>query len=193
MLAKLASEEFRRLGERYITDTRAYRTDRPFFIDKMPNNFRHLGLIHLMLPNATIIDVRREPMACCFSNLKQLLASGQEFTYSIEDMARYYSSYLDLMQHWNHVLPGRVLRVCYEDMVEDLETNVRRILEFCRLEFQVACLDFYRTKRSIRTPSSEQVRQPIFRDGLFQWRNYEPWLRPLQDALGDALVRYRRS
>ena len=192
ILAELPPEDFRRLGERYITDTRAYRTDRPFFIDKMPNNFRHLGLIHLMLPNATIIDVRREPMACCFSNLKQLFASGQEFTYSMEDMARYYWSYLDLMQHWDDVLPGRVLRVWYEEVVEDLETNVRRILEFCGFEFQMACLDFYRTKRSIRTPSSEQVRQPIFREGLFSWRNYEPWLRPLQDALGDALVRYRQ-
>jgi hypothetical protein len=189
-LADLAPEDFRGLGERYITDTRAYRTDRPFFIDKMPNNFRHIGLIHLMLPNAKIIDVRREPMACCFSNLKQLFASGQEFTYGVEDIARYYRTYLDLMRHWDDVLPGRVLTVFYEDVVEDLEANVRCILEFCGLEFQMACLDFYRTKRSIPTPSSEQVRQPIFREGLFQWRNYEPWLRPLQDALGDALVRY---
>jgi tetratricopeptide (TPR) repeat protein len=192
ILADLAPEDFRRFGESYLSDTRAYRTKRPFFIDKMPNNFRHIGLIHLMLPNARIIDVRREPMACCFSNLKQLFASGQEFTYSIEAIARYYRTYLDLMRHWDDALPGRVLRVCYEDVVEDLETNVRRILEFCGLEFEGACLDFYRTERGIRTPSSEQVRQPIFREGLFQWRNYEPWLRPLQDALGDALARYRQ-
>jgi len=191
VLAKLAPEEFRGMGERYMTDTRAYRGDEPFFIDKMPNNFRHIGLIHLMMPNAKIIDVRREPMACCFSNLKQLFARGQEFTYSIEDIARYYRTYLDLMRHWDAVLPGRVLRVCYEDVVEDLDGNVRRILDFCDLEFEPACIEYYKTERNIRTASSEQVRQPIFREGLFQWRNYEPWLGPLKDGLGDALTRYR--
>jgi len=198
VLNELAPEDFRRLGERYMRDTRVYRGGKPraeapppYFIDKMPNNFRHVGLIHLLVPNARIIDVRREPMACCFSNLKQLFASGQEFTYDIEDIARYYRTYLDLMQHWDEVLPGRVLRVCYEDVVEDLEGNVRRILEFCGLEFERACLDFHQTERSIRTASSEQVRQPLFRDGLLQWRNYEPWLRPLEAALGDALTRYR--
>jgi tetratricopeptide (TPR) repeat protein len=190
-LAGLAAEDFGRLGDCYMNGARAYRHGKPFFIDKMPNNFRHIGLIHLMLPNATIIDARREPMACCFSNLKQLFASGQEFTYSIEDVARYYRAYLDLMRHWDAVLPGRVLRICYEEVVEDLEGNVRRILEFCGLEFERTCLEFYKTERSVRTPSSEQVRQPIFRDGLFQWRNYELWLDPLRDALGDALVRYR--
>jgi tetratricopeptide (TPR) repeat protein len=191
VLAEFAPEDFRRLGERYMTDTRAYRGHKPFFIDKMPNNFRHLGLIHLMMPNAKIIDVRREPMACCFSNLKQLFASGQEFTYSIGDIARYYRTYLELMRHWDAVLPGRILRVWYEDVVEDLEGNVRRIMEFCGLEFEPACVEFYKTERSVRTASSEQVRQPIFRDGLFQWRNYEPWLGPLKDSLGDALIRYR--
>jgi tetratricopeptide (TPR) repeat protein len=191
VLAELAPEDFRALGERYITDTRAYRKDKPFFIDKMPNNFRHLGLIHLMLPNARIIDVRREPMACCFSNLKQLFASGQEFTYSIGDIARYYRTYLELMRHWDAVLPGRILRVWYEDVVEDLEGNVRRILEFCGLAFEPACVDFYKTERPVRTASSEQVRQPLFRDGLLHWRNYEPWLGPLKDSLGDALIRYR--
>ena len=191
VLAELAPEDFRRLGERYMTDTRAYRKHKPFFIDKMPNNFRHIGLIHLMLPNAKIIDVRREPMACCFSNLKQLFASGQEFTYSIEDIARYYRTYLELMRHWDAVLPGRILRVWYEDVVEDLEGNVRRILEFCGLEFEPACVEFYKTERSVRTASSEQVRQPLFREGLFQWRNYEPWLGPLKDSLDDALIRYR--
>jgi len=184
VLAGLASEDFRSLGERYITDTRPYRGDKPFFIDKMPNNFRHIGLIHLMLPNARIIDVRREPMACCFSNLKQLFASGQEFTYSIEDIGRYYKSYLELMRHWDAVLPGRILRVWYEDVVEDLAGNVRRILEFCGLEFEPACLEYYALNRSIHTASSEQVRQPIFREGLFHWRNYEPFLGPLKDALG---------
>jgi tetratricopeptide (TPR) repeat protein len=191
VLAGLAPEDFRRLGDRYITGTRAYRQGKPFFIDKMPNNFRHIGLIHLMLPNAKIIDARREPMACCFSNLKQLFASGQEFTYSIEDIARYYRTYLDLMRHWDGVLPGRVLRVWYENVVEDLESNVRRILEFCGLEFEPACVEFYKTERGVRSASSEQVRQPIFRAGLFPWRNYKRWLGPLKDSLGDALIRYR--
>jgi tetratricopeptide (TPR) repeat protein len=216
VLGGLTPEEFRRLGERYMKDTRAYRgastntshplmpraeappagapraeTPSPFFIDKMPNNFRHIGLLHLMLPNAKIIDARREPMACCFSNLKQLFASGQEFTYDIEAVARYYRTYLDLMRHWDAVLPGKVLRLQYEDLVEDLEGHVRRILGFCGLEFESACLEFHRTERSVRTASSEQVRQPLFRDGLDQWRHYEPWLGPLRNALGDALLRYR--
>ena len=190
-LAELAPEEFRRLGERYITDTRAYRQGKPFFIDKMPNNFCHIGLIHLMLPNAKIIDVRRDPMACCVSNLRQLFAKGQEFTYSIEDIARYYRTYLELMRHWDAVLPGRILRVWYEDVVEDLEGNVRRILGFCGLEFEPTCVEFYKTERSVSTASSEQVRRPIFLGGLFQWRNYEPWLGPLKDKLDDALIRYR--
>jgi len=191
VLAELAPEDFRGLGQSYMTDTRGYRQHKPFFIDKMPNNFRHIGLVHLMLPNAKIIDVRREPMACCFSNLKQLFARGQEFTYSIGDIARYYRTYLELMRHWDAVLPGRILRVRYEDLVEDLEGNVGRILEFCGLEFEPACVEFYKTKRGVRTASSEQVRQPIFRDALLQWRNYEPWLGPLKDSLDDALIRYR--
>jgi hypothetical protein len=157
----------------------------------MPNNFRHIGLIHLILPNAKIIDVRREPIACCFSNLKQLFASGQEFAYSIDDIARYYRTYLELMRHWDTVLPGRVLRVWYEDVVNDLEGNLRRILEFCGLQFEPACVDFHKTERTVGTASSEQVRQPLFRVRLDQWRNYESWLGPLKDGLGDALVRYR--
>jgi tetratricopeptide (TPR) repeat protein len=155
-----------------------------FFIDKMPNNFRHIGLIHLILPNARIIDARREPMACCFSNFKQLFASGQEFTYSLEDIGRYYRSYVELMAHWDAVLPGKILRVQHEEVVEDLEGNVRRLLEFCGLEFEPQCLEFYKTGRSVRTASSEQVRQPIFKDGLDQWRHFEPWLEPLKEALG---------
>ena len=130
-------------------------------------------------------------MACCFSNLKQLFAGGQEFSYRIEDIARYYRTYLELMRHWDAVLPGRVFRLWYEDVVEDLDRNVRRVLEFCGLEFEPACLEFFKTERSIHTPSSEQVRQPIFREALFEWRNYEPWLSPLKDTLGDALTRYR--
>jgi tetratricopeptide (TPR) repeat protein len=190
-LAELSREEFRRLGERYMADTRVFRTTpRPFFIDKMPNNFRYIGLIHLMLPNAKIIDARREPMACCFGNLKQLFSTGQEFSYSIDDIARYYRTYLELMSHWNEALPGRILKVQHEDVVDDLEGSVRQILEFCGLEFEPACLDFHKTERSVRTASSEQVRRPIFREGLEQWRHYEPWLGPLQEALGDAVNRY---
>ena len=191
MLTELKAEECLRLGEKYLADTRIYRTGKPYFIDKMPNNFRHLGLIQLILPNAKIIDARREPMACCFSNLKQLFASGQEFTYSTLDIARYYRTYLDLMAHWNTALPGRVLRICHEDVVDDLEGNVRRILDFCGLEFEPACVEFHKTERSVRTASSEQVRQPIYREGLDQWKNFEPWLGSLREALGDALVRYR--
>jgi tetratricopeptide (TPR) repeat protein len=191
VLQDLSAEEIHRLGEKYLSDTRIYRTGKPYFIDKMPNNFRHIGLIHLLLPNAKIIDARREPMACCFSNFKQLFASGQEFTYGIEDIARYYRTYLTLMHHWNTVLPGRVLRIEHEDVVDDLESNVRRLLDFCGLDFEPACLDFHKTERSVRTASSEQVRRPIFREGLDQWRNFDPWLGPLKDALGDALERYR--
>ncbi|HUN57908.1 MAG TPA: sulfotransferase [Candidatus Binataceae bacterium] len=191
VLAELAPEDFRALGERYLNDTRVYRKHKPFFIDKMPNNFRHIGLIHLILPNAKIIDVRREPMACCLSNLKQLFAKGQEFTYSIGHIARYYRTYLELMRHWEEVLPGRVLRLLYKDAVEDLEGSARRILEFCHLPFERACVEFYKTERAVHTASSEQVRQPLFRHGLHHWKNYEPWLGPLKDRLGDALIRYR--
>jgi len=191
VLAELPKEEFVRLAERYLDETRVFRTGKPRFIDKMPNNFRHIGLIHLMFPNATIIDARREPMACCFGNLKQLFARGQEFAYSIEDIARYYRTYLELMRHWDAALPGRVLRVQHEDVVHDLDGNVRRLLAHAGLAFEPACLEFYRTERSVRTASSEQVRQPIYREGLDQWRHYEPWLAPLQEALGDALERYR--
>jgi tetratricopeptide (TPR) repeat protein len=191
VLADLAPEDFLRLGEKYLSETRIYRGTKPYFIDKMPNNFRHIGLIHLILPNAKIIDARREPIACCFSNLKQLFATGQEFTYSVEDIARYYRTYLDVMQHWDDVLPGRVLRVHHEDVIDDLEGNVRRILDFCELPFEASCLEFYKTARSVRTASSEQVRQPIFRDGMDQWTKYETWLGPLKESLGSALTGYR--
>src|ERR1700722_10928480 len=191
ILSKLGAEEFTRMGERYLNDTLVYRAGKPgapdgvsFFIDKMPNNFRHLGLIHLILPNAKIIDARREPLACCFSNFKQLFASGQQFTYSIDDITRYYRMYVELMAHWDAALPGKILRVDHESVVEDLETNVRRMLEFCGLDYEPACLDFHKTKRSVHTASSEQVRQPIFKDGLDQWRHFEPWLEPFKAALG---------
>ena len=188
MLAELAAEDFRRMGEKYLDDTRVYRKgkphDVPFFIDKMPNNFRHLGLIHLILPNAKIIDARREPLACCFSNYKQLFASGQQFTYSIDDVARYYRMYVELMAHFDDVLPGRMLRIQHEDVVDNLEANVRRILEYCELEFEPACVEFHRTERTVHSASSEQVRRPIYREGVDQWRRYEPWLGPLKEALG---------
>jgi tetratricopeptide (TPR) repeat protein len=191
ILTEMAPEELRALGEKYLADTRIYRTGKPYFIDKMPNNFRHLGLIRLMLPNAKIIDARREPLACCFSNLKQLFAKGQEFTYSVDDIARYYRTYLELMRHWDGVLPGWVLRVHHEDVVDDLESQVRRILKFCGLPFEPACMEFHQTTRSVRTASSEQVRQPINRDGMDQWKNFDTWLGPLKLALGDALTHYR--
>lgn len=192
-LCRLTAGDARMLGERFLAETRIHRRlGRPFFIDKMPNNFWHIGLIHLILPRSIIIDVRREPMACCFSNLKQLFGStNQEFTYSADHITRHYRAYLDLMRHWDKVLPGRVLRVQYEDVVEDLEGNVRRLLEHCGLAFESACLTFHETRRSVRTPSSEQVRQPIGREGLTQWRHYASWLAPLQGRLGDALTRYK--
>ncbi|MDE1914800.1 MAG: sulfotransferase [Sphingomonadales bacterium] len=191
-LADLTPDECRALGERYLAGTQGQRAlGRPFFIDKMPNNFRHIGLIKLILPNAKIIDARREPMACCFSNLKQLFAQGQEFTYSAEDIARYYRTYLDLMRHWDAALPGQVLRVIHEDVIEDLETQVRRLLDHCGLPFDPACLAFHQNRRAVRTPSSEQVRRPIFRDGLDQWRAFEPYLDELKTHLGSALGDWR--
>jgi tetratricopeptide (TPR) repeat protein len=193
ILTTLSAADATALGAQYLADTRVYRSGRAHFIDKMPNNFRHVGLMHLMLPNARIIDARREPMACCFSNFKQLFANGQEFTYSIEDIARYYRTYLELMGHWDTVLPGRILRVYHEDVVEDLEGSVRRLLDFCGLEFEPQCVAFHETQRSVRTASSEQVRQGINRAGLEQWKHFEPWLGPLQDALGDALSGYRHG
>ena len=192
VLAGLEPEDFRKFGEHFMADTRVYRqTQRPFFIDKLPDNFRDIGLIHLMLPNAKIIDARRAPMACCFGNFKQLFSGGQEFSYSIRDIAHYYRNYLELMRHWNEALPKRILTVHHEDMVADLEGNVRRILDFCGLRFEPACLEFHKTERNVRTASSEQVRQPISRESVEQWRHYEPWLGPLKDGLGDALTAYR--
>ena len=173
-------------GEQYLSDTQIYRPDRkPFFTDKNPNNFRNIGLLQLILPNAKIIDARRGAMACCFSNFKQLFAMGQEFTYSQEDLGNYYRWYLEVMQHWDRVLPGKVLRVQHEEVVEDLEANVRRILDYCGLEFEPACLEFHKTQRRVHTVSSEQVRRPLNRDGVDQWRHFDPWLGPLRSALGN--------
>jgi tetratricopeptide (TPR) repeat protein len=189
-LAGFSAEQLAELGQEYLERTQILRTDTPFFIDKMPNNFVHIGLIHSILPNAKIIDARRHPMACCFSGFKQYFASGQNFTYGLSDIGRYYRDYVELMDHWDKVLPGRVLLVQYEDVVADTEKQVRRILDYCGLPFEAACLDFYKTRRAIRTASSEQVRQPIYNTGVDQWRNYLPHLAPLTSALGPVLERY---
>jgi tetratricopeptide (TPR) repeat protein len=192
ILARQDASALRALGERYIAATRVHRQlGRRFFIDKMPNNFHHFGLIHLILPNARVIDARRHPMGSCFSAFKQHFAQGQAFSYDLTDLGRYYRDYGDLMAHFDAVLPGRVHRVLYEDMVEDVEGEVRRLLDYCGLPFEDACLRFYENSRAVRTVSSEQVRRPIFREGLEQWRRYEPWLDPLKAALGPALETWR--
>jgi len=190
ILAELPPEKFLELGESFLETTRIQRSNTPYFIDKMPNNFRHIGLIHLILPNAKIIDARRHPFACCFSGYKQLFARGQTFTYGLDDIGRYYRDYVILMDHWDRVLPGRVLLVQYEEMVADTENQIRRLLDYCGLEFEEQCLRFYETKRAIRTPSAEQVRQPIYQQALEQWRHYEAHLEPLKEALGPVLDRY---
>jgi len=188
VLAELEPAALRELGERYLERTRIQRkTDRPFFIDKMPNNWAHVGLIHLILPNARVVDARRHPLSCCFSAFKQHFARGQGFTYDLDDLGRYYRDYVALMAHFDAVLPGRVHRVHYEQMVEDTEGEVRRLLAGCGLDYDARCLRFYENERAVRTASSEQVRSPIYRQGVDHWRNYEPWLEPLRQALGPAL------
>lgn len=191
VLAAMAPEELAGLGEQYLARSRIHRrTDRPHFIDKMPNNFLHVAMIHLALPEAKIIDARRHPMACGFSNFKQHYARGQRFSYSLADMGRFYRDYVDLMAHFDAVLPGRIHRVLYERIVEDTEAEVRRLLGYLGLPFEPACLRFFENERPVRTASSEQVRQPIYRDGMEQWRRFEPWLGPLAHALGPVLPAY---
>ena len=188
-LGELTNQECADFGEAFIKDTMIHRkAGTPFFIDKMPNNFRHIGLIHMILPNAKIIDARRSAMGCCFAGFKQLFAEGQEFTYGLEEVGHYYSDYVRLMDHWDDALPGKILRVSYEHVVADLETQVRRLLDFCGLPFEEACLNFHQTERAVRTASSEQVRQPIYQSGVDQWVNYSSWLDPLRDVLGPELV-----
>jgi tetratricopeptide (TPR) repeat protein len=192
-VASLTREQLRALGERYLAETRIMRkTDAPFFIDKMPNNCLYVGLIHLILPNAVIIDARRHPLGCCLSCFKQHFARGQWFTYGLEDLGRYYRDYIELMAHFDEVLPGRVGRVFYETLILDPETEIRRLLEHCGLPFEPACLRFHENERAVRTASSEQVRRPIFREAVDHWRHYEPWLGPLKQALGDVLTEYPR-
>lgn len=183
ILAQLNADSLRQLGEDFIQETRIHRGTAPFFIDKMPNNFRHIGLIKLILPKAKIIDARREAMACCFSNFKQLFAEGQEFSYDLSDLGHYYRQYERLINHWDSVLPGSVHRLQHEALLENFEGELRRLLDFLELPFEERCLRFYETDRPVRTPSSEQVRQPLFRDSVEQWQNYTPWLTPLHDAL----------
>jgi tetratricopeptide (TPR) repeat protein len=191
VLGSLDAAQLRALGEQYLERTRIQRhTDAPFFIDKLPNNFAHVGLIHLILPNARIVDARRHPLACCFSGFKQHFARGQHFTYGLDDLGRYYRDYVELMAHYDAVLPGRVHRVIYEQLVDDTEAQVRRLLDYCGLPFDEACLKFFENTRPVRTASSEQVRKPIYRDGVYQWRNFEPWLEPLKAALGPVLESY---
>jgi tetratricopeptide (TPR) repeat protein len=191
VLATLDARQLGALGEEYLAQTRVQRkTDAPLFIDKLPNNWAHVGLIQLILPNARIIDARRHPMACCFSGFKQHFARGQHFTYDLTDIGRYYRDYVELMAHFDAVLPGRVHRVIYEHLVENLEAEVRRVLDYCGLPFDERCLRYYENDRAVRTASSEQVRRPIFRDAVEHWRHYEPWLDPLASALGPVLRAY---
>jgi tetratricopeptide (TPR) repeat protein len=191
-VADLDAAAAKGLGERYVQRTRVHRKlDRPRFVDKMPDNFQHLGLIHLILPNARIIDARRHPLGACLSAFRQHFAQGHDYAYDLEDLGRYYRGYVDFMDHFDRVLPGCVHRVIYEDMVEDTEAQIRGLLDFCGLPFEEACLRFYETDRAVRTVSSEQVRRPIFRDSVEQWRSYEAFLDPLKEALGDVLDHWR--
>ena len=188
VLAELSAADLTALGRDYIENTRVHRQFAPFFTDKMPNNFRHIGLIHLILPNAKIIDARRAPLDCCWSGFKQLFAEGQEFTYGLSEIGHYYRAYVDLMDHWETILPpGRILRVQHEDVLGDLQGQVSRILEYCELPFEAACVNFHETQRAVRTASSEQVRQPLNRSGQNQWKGFDPFLTPLKEALGDLL------
>ena len=182
-LSQLSSSQLKQLGDIYINDTKPYRSGAPYFIDKMPNNFIHIGLIKLILPNAKIIDARREPMACCFSGFKQLFGEGQDFSYGLKDIGQYYRDYERLMAHWDNVFPGQILRVQHEELVNDFEAEVARILDYCQLPFEQSCIEFYKTKRNIHTPSAQQVRQPISDKGLLQWKNYQPYLNMLEESL----------
>ena len=190
ILKDLSAEELKSLGEEYLERAAIQRGNARYFTDKAPNNFLHVGLINMILPNAKIIDARRHPMGACFSGYTQLFAKGQPFTYGLTNIGRYYCDYVANMDHWDEVLPGKVLRVQYGDVVNDTENQIRRILDYCELPFEQSCLEFYRTDRAIRTPSSEQVRQPIYKGGLDMWRNYEPHLDALRDSLAPVLSRY---
>jgi hypothetical protein len=191
MIASLTPADRRRLGEEYVDRTRVHRqTDAPFFVDKMPNNWQHVGLIQQILPNAKIIDARRHPIGCCFSGWKQHFARGQTFTYDLVDIGRYYGDYVAHMATFDAAAPGRVHRVIYEQMVADTKAEVERLLAYLGLPFEDACLAFWQTERAVRTASSEQVRQPIFKDAVEHWKHFEPWLGPLVGALGPVVEAY---
>jgi hypothetical protein len=180
------------LGTQYLEHARLHRrAGSPRFIDKMPNNFPNVGLIALMLPNAKIIDARRHPLDACVSCYRQLFARGQNFTYDLLEVGEYYLQYQRMMDHWAEVLPGKVLTMQYEEVVTDFEAQVRRLLEFCGLGWEDACLRFYESERTVRTPSAEQVRQPIYDRSIGQWRRYEPWLGELLTTIGPIRDRYR--
>ena len=183
ILLSLSAPQLKMIGEQYINDAAIFRSGKKYFIDKMPNNFRHIGLIKLILPNAKIIDIRRSSMSACFACYKQLFAEGQEFTYDFKDLAGYYNNYVELMDHWNKVIPNQILSINYEDLINDFEKSVNEILDYCSLPFEQDCIDFYKNKRSVRTPSSEQVRQPIFKSGLDYWKNFESNLDELANNL----------
>jgi len=187
-VATMEPEALRELGEAYLAQTRQYRASAPYFTDKMPNNFAYVGFIKTILPNAKIIDARRDPLDSCFGCFKQHFAKGQTFTYDLFELGEFYLEYHELMSHWDAVLPGQVLRVQYETVVEDLENQVRRILDFCNLRFEDACLNFHETKRAVRTASSEQVRQPIYSSSVGTWRRFEQHLEVLQEALSPVLL-----
>ncbi|HEY8698230.1 MAG TPA: sulfotransferase [Rhizomicrobium sp.] len=187
----LSADELKSLGEEYLERARVHRRlGRPHFIDKLPENCGHVGLILSMLPNARIVDVRRHPLACCFSCFKQDFPPGQHFSYSLSDLGRYYSDYVRHMAHFDAVLPGRIHRVIYEQLIDNPEAEVRRLFDYLGLPFEEQCLRYYENDRPIRTVSSEQVRMPIFKDGLDHWRQFEPWLDPLKKALGPVLESY---
>jgi tetratricopeptide (TPR) repeat protein len=188
VLHDLDADQLRTMGQEFIDSTRIHRQGTPYFIDKMPNNFRHIGLIKLILPNAKIIDARREPMACCFSGFKQLFAEGQEFTYGLQEIGQYYRDYVRLMEHWDTMMPGAVLRVQHEDVLDDLDGQVRRMLDYLGLPFEQSCIDFHQTERAVRTASSEQVRQPITKASVDLWRHYQSHLQPLKEALGSKIL-----
>ncbi len=183
ILLSLSAPQLKMIGDKYISDSEVFRTGKQYFLDKMPNNFRHIGLIKLILPNAKIIDIRRSSMSACFACYKQLFAEGQEFTYDLKDLAGYYNNYVELMDHWNKVLPNQILSINYEDVVNNFEESVNEILKYCEIPFETECLEFYKSKRSVKTPSAEQVRQPIYKSGMDYWKNYETYLDELKNNL----------
>jgi len=187
-IASFSEKELSSFGNRYLEDTSIFRKEKKYFIDKLPLNYMQIGLIHKILPEAIIIDARRHPMSCGFSAFKQYFGSENYFSYNLEDIGAYYNSYLTVMDHWDKVLPGKVLKVQYEDVITDTEVEITKIINHCGIEFEQQCLKFYDNKRSVRTASSEQVRQPIYRSGLQQWHHFEEFLGPLKDTLGEKTL-----